>query len=454
MANMINSTKNIPDAALGQRYTPKLYPYEIGCNKLNIQLLDINFSNLTFPRTDGCAAAGFALSSSFDADYSTLKTANVSENRVSLTVDGVSQNFLFLDGLSVYAILSKDNTTCHTADVTDDYFSPLDLSDLFSNLMSYPKTTVTKCVLQSGEVKVISLSTTRFMSSSAAQFRVSADAVFDEYDELLQSMGSAVGNAAYASNSTMFLEVRSNNTSIDSVSCYSFKDVETILLSCVYLNINMLILKQQEINVDITNARDGREFSIQPKYTTAMAIRHIPKMPHSLPENTPISMMKNATLAAAQYMASLGQNFYADYAEEQLYVVFDVADIEEGLEIPDWLVAVVIALAVSSFSLWAWTMKSLESIFTNSMYDVVSKSIKGVSPVIMRSKINPLQVDACLVIPNNNNLNDNNANNKDNNSDGEDDEHDHYSGMEGHKLFRERYVNAVGKEEIEMTDIA
>ncbi|KAF9354816.1 hypothetical protein BGX26_007344, partial [Mortierella sp. AD094] len=405
MTRMINDTKNIPDAVADQRYTPKLYPYEIGCDSLNLQLRLQNGSDLTFPTTGGCATARLFMQSNFDPDFSTLRVTNTSENRLSITVEGTSLVPDILSGINTVPLLVKDNIKCGTADKSLDVFVPA------NRLTSLPQTLVTKCVFSSGEVRVISLSTIKFAPMGPELFRGTAKITLDGYDELLQAMEFALRNATYASNSTMFLEVRSNSTSIDAVSCYSLKIVFLNIngLSCLYMNINMLILKQQDINVDITNARGGRPYSMQPNITLAMAIRHIPEIKLMSPERTPISMMKSASLAAAQYMASLGQNFYADYAEEQLYVVFDVADIEKGLLIPDWLVAVVCTLTGLCLLLWIWTKNYLDSMYTSSMYNVVSKSIKRKSPVIMRSKINPLQVGDCLIVPNNGDDNDNDS---------------------------------------------
>ncbi|KAF9984844.1 hypothetical protein BGZ79_005542, partial [Entomortierella chlamydospora] len=258
----------------------------------------------------GCATAGIAFSSNFIPNISTVRVANTSENRLSITVDGTNATPDILSMISPAPFLIKDGFMCGTADDSIDIdVPPTNLSDKMR-----------PSVWRRPEV-----------------FRAVTETILDGYDELLQAMEFALGNAAYASTCTMFLEVKSNNSSIDAVSCYSLKSqlLNTNGLSCVYFNINMLILEQQEISLDITNAREGMPLQLQPNITLAMAIRHVPKISLTALERTPISMMKGASLAAAQYMASLGQNVYADYLEEQLYVVFDVADIEEGLLIPD-----------------------------------------------------------------------------------------------------------------------
>ncbi|KAF9994683.1 hypothetical protein BGZ80_007748, partial [Entomortierella chlamydospora] len=436
---------NIPGAVAGQRYTPKSYPYVTGCDSMNLDLLLNADSDLTFPISGGCATAGIAFSSNFIPNISTVRVANTSENRLSITVDGTNATPDILSMISPAPFLIKDGFMCGTADDSIDVFIPT------NRLTSLPQTLVTKCVLPSGEVRVISLSTIKFSPTGPEVFRAVTETILDGYDELLQAMEFALGNAAYASTCTMFLEVKSNNSSIDAVSCYSLKSqlLNTNGLSCVYFNINMLILEQQEISLDITNAREGMPLQLQPNITLAMAIRHVPKISLTALERTPISMMKGASLAAAQYMASLGQNVYADYLEEQLYVVFDVADIEEGLLIPDWLVAVVCTLTGLCFLLWGWTKKYLDIVYTSSLYGIVSKSIKGESHVIMRSKINPLQVDDRHIVPDNDDDNDN-----DTRSDG-------YNGNDTHSDFAETMAeripqveNATSMEEIEMADIA
>ncbi|KAF9173157.1 hypothetical protein BGX21_000638 [Mortierella sp. AD011] len=444
MTNMISNTKNIPDAVAGQRYTPKSYPYVIGCDSLNLNLRIISDNGLTFPVSGGCATAGIAFSSNFIPDISTVRVTNTSENRLSITVEGITGTPTTLSTISSAPFLVKDGLMCGTADDSVDVFTPT------NRLTSAPQTLVTKCVLPSGEIRVISLSTIKFSSMGPEVFRATTETILDGYDELLQAMEFALGSATYASTCTMFLEVKFNNSSIDVVSCYSLKSQLLNIngLSCAYFNINMLILEQQEINVDITNAREGIPLQLQPNIALAMAIRHVPKINPTALERTPISMMKGASLAAAQYMASLGQNVYADYLEGQLYVVFDVADIEEGLMIPDWLVAVVCTLAGLCILLWGWTKKYLDSMYTSSLYSIVSESIKGESHVILRSRINPLQIDDRLIVPDDDDGNDDDAR-----SDG-------YNDNDTHSDFAETMAerippveNTASMEEIEMTDI-
>ncbi|KAF9321028.1 hypothetical protein BG006_002687 [Podila minutissima] len=161
-------------------------------------------------------------------------------------------------------------------------------------------------------------------------------------------------------------------------------------------------MEPQEINIPIAEARGGKPFPDPPGTSIAMTIEHIPTLHSGVPQPVSMSAMKNATFEAAHYLASLGQNFYADYVEEQLYVLFDTMDPYQGFRVPDWLLISVTATMAVCLCLWALTNILLDVRYTSSLYKVVSMQLSpqiGVSaPMLIRSKFEPFEFEDIPVV--------------------------------------------------------
>ncbi|KAF9080151.1 hypothetical protein BGX23_002573 [Mortierella sp. AD031] len=241
--------------------------------------------------------------------------------------------------------------------------------------------------------------------SKVKNFRNVSTAVFGEYGDLLQAMEASIKNTTATSNSTLFMELKVHGSFIEAVVCSSFEypDPGVISMSCIYNNVNMFILKQQEINNLIVKARGGRTFPYPPVTSIAMTIEHIVALHNGVPQPVSMSTMKNVTYEAAQYLASLGQNFYPDYAEEQLYVLFDTTDPRQGFKIPEWLLISMAATMIVCFCLWAMTKVLLGVRYTSSLYKVVSMQLSPhteiSAPMLIRSKFEPFEFEDIPVVP-------------------------------------------------------
>ncbi|OAQ23529.1 hypothetical protein K457DRAFT_130472 [Linnemannia elongata AG-77] len=395
MAKMINDTSNIPEAVIGRVYTPRTFEYEIACDQFD--LFVSNASNLLLSNS-GCTVAQYSPLAGINIDFNKVRVVNMSKGRWSVSAPATSLSGFMPVQIEESIIVGG---RIYALGITE----PRVASYIKPGLMSLPTTLTTKCVYPSGEISVLSASTVPFSFSTAQNFRNVSTAVFGEYGDLLQAMEASINNTKATSNSTLFMELKVHGSFIEAVVCSSFENPNpgVISMSCIYNNVNMFIVKQQEINTLIVKARGGRPFPYPPVTSIAMTIEHIVALHNGVPQPVSMSTMKNATYEAAQYLASLGQNFYPDYAEEQLYVLFDTTDPRQGFKIPEWLLISMAATMIACFCLWTMTKALLGVRYTSSLYKVVSMQlsphIEISAPMLIRSKFEPFEFEDIPVVP-------------------------------------------------------
>ncbi|KAK3804884.1 MAG: hypothetical protein J3R72DRAFT_466195 [Linnemannia gamsii] len=204
-----------------------------------------------------------------------------------------------------------------------------------------------------------------FCTSTAQRFRNVSTAIFDNYDDLFQAMEASVNNAAFRSKTNLFTEVRIVNSTIEALVCYSSSLPGSM---CAYTIINAVLVKQQDLNPIIAEARQGRPLSLRPDITISMMIDHTVAKINGTRQSISLSTMKNATNAAAHYLASLGQNFYMDWNASQLYIIYDTTDTQRGVEIPLWLMMCIAINMVACLGLWAATEYFMDGRYTSSLH--------------------------------------------------------------------------------------
>ncbi|KAG0356059.1 hypothetical protein BGZ54_000854 [Gamsiella multidivaricata] len=296
--------------------------------------------------------------------------------------------------------------------------SSVSMRGIVTGISSFPRTIITKCLLPTGKVRVVSETSTRFSMTSYKLFPNAILKAFREPDELMQAMGSSIRNTTFP-NSTFFVdpsfyadsvllsEVRVRNSTVDVIACNSystaFYNVSSIAMTCIYTTVETLFLKPQEINPAITTALRGKPLPMYHNVSLSMAITHIVAKDESGVGPIGISTLQNATASAARYMASLGQNFLEDYDEGVLYVIYDVVDTLAGFDIPDWLMGCMFAAMVFCLCFWALTEYFLDVLYTGSLYRVISArfipSPTSGTPIIMRSNVKPLTIETIPVLP-------------------------------------------------------
>ncbi|KAF9429233.1 hypothetical protein BGZ76_001627 [Entomortierella beljakovae] len=392
MALHINSTRNIPDANIGKIYKPKEYSYDVKCNKLNMKLQDKHSTNL-YMDNGGCITGVIVMGGNFNFN-SSASVKKVSDGRWSL-VSPIETYPSYIPNIpadySFGAATSNDSWPCAAFSGR----SVLNIN-LMLGLTTNPKTTISKCVLPSGEIRVLSMTSVQFMSwgvhgtldgiemgFNIIQFKKSIKKSFREYDDLLQAMESKINAEDLKQNSTILIETKIYDSSMDLVVCIAERanyikesDQPFMSIMCSYTTITIFTLKEQEVNMIIATARGDQSFTKYENMSTLMTVNHY--IGYTNNKTTPVSMdtIRSANTEAAEYMAALGQNFYPDYNGSKLFVIYDAVDVVEGFYLPDWLSFLVVIVMFSSFLIWITTKFTLDDIYKDSLPALVLREIK------------------------------------------------------------------------------
>ncbi|KAF9992066.1 hypothetical protein BGZ80_008734, partial [Entomortierella chlamydospora] len=181
---------------------------------------------------------------------------------------------------------------------------------------------------------------------------------FDEYDELFQAMEATLSkNNNTSGNSTLYTELKSDGGTIKSLNCLVAPSPlmnATAYLTCMYAIVSVIILERQDINPAIAATQGGGPQNDPPEDTTIFAFSHMPSIEDGLLQ-TSIAEVKKVNAATASYLASLGQNLYIDWDQQQVTIIFETTDAEDGLEIPRWLIICVPIIAIISAFLLGFT---------------------------------------------------------------------------------------------------
>ncbi|KAF9277004.1 hypothetical protein BGZ68_009600 [Mortierella alpina] len=391
MTKMIIDTTTTLQAVSGRVYMPRTSEYEIKCDQFDVQTFnapDLLLSN------SGCTTVQYAPYGAFEADFNKTRVVNVTKGQWSISVPAISDTSFITLGTSLRIFVNSG--VCSLGEHV-----PKIALGIKPGLAALPKTSVTKCVYPTGDISVLSASVVPFYVSPATSFRDVAAAVFDKYDGLLQAMEVSISSTTATTNSTLFVELTSHDSFITAVFCLSY-GYPTISLSCTYSNINTLIIRHKEVDTLIAEARRDKPIPYPPATSIAMTIEHVPALYNEALQPISMSTMKNATFEAAHYLASLGHNFYADYEEEELYVLFDTMDPHHGFKVPDWLLISITATMAVCLCLWGATKALLNARYTSSLYKVVATQLSpqmGTSaPMLMRSRFEPFELENIPVV--------------------------------------------------------
>ncbi|KAG0220977.1 hypothetical protein B0O80DRAFT_67030 [Mortierella sp. GBAus27b] len=392
-AQAISGTTNIPGASSSQVYTPQIHKYEVGCSRFDLQPLNRGYSNLTLDN-NGCAIAAIWLFDQAIYDFKNATFTTLYDGRWRLSIPGdMDKSDQYADIAHIAGVISGA-TTCGTMDMT------YNLRQLrMDGLSEVPRTMTTKCVPPAGDVHITTITTTRFAVSHVERFRKTATSVIAEYDELLQAMEISLRKATFKSSTTMLVEIKYNNSTIDTLGCTAayLPNVTEVGVTCAYGIASLLVLKPQTINPLLREARGGRPFPPTKIVSAAMVIEHIPRVNNGTAEPISMATLRNATNATTHYMASLGQNFYADYLEGKLYTIYDTYDVQSGFEVPLGMLVCIGVVMVLCLCFWALTEFLLNPRYTSSIHKVISIQL-GI-PGLMRSKVGPIEFEGVPLVP-------------------------------------------------------
>ncbi|KAG0240904.1 hypothetical protein BGW41_006560 [Actinomortierella wolfii] len=138
-------------------------------------------------------------------------------------------------------------------------------------------------------------------------------------------------------------------------------------------------------------------------------IRHLPRnleQDDSQEPSPPFSSAQliKATAGAAKYLASLGHNVYiykdSESNADQLYILYDAIEIKDAYEIPNAVLATVIALTVLFGLVW-YISERFQVVYNSTLYKTIYKELNTrdeTVPMLLRYTGNPLAFDGNQVI--------------------------------------------------------
>ncbi|KAF9333883.1 hypothetical protein BG006_003036 [Podila minutissima] len=366
MALLLNSTRNIQGPKTGRTYIPRRFPYEIDCQQFNVVPIA---GRLDVQNYGGCGTVAFGQQDTLDSVairelYINTTITKGSSGRVSIIVNqGLAPLAVSLSHPAVQKSLLNITQEGYSADCATlehlqaEYTLGQDVPDVVDLLgYSFPVTVTNKCLDHTGRLRILSMTTVRYLTSRLKHFNNSTTHYFeDDSDELLVAMKKRVRKIISGFEvrdpqpaPLMVMELKVNGSSIDYITCsfvpYWEYDTEGTL-ECVYAMTSTLILKPRtpipELVFKPKGKRiDGADMLFNPG--VAMIIEHSPKVAEDgRPEKVSLSRTREATMKATLFMAELGHNFITEFDFGELWVLYDTQDAIQGLEIPGWVLIIV-----------------------------------------------------------------------------------------------------------------
>ncbi|KAI1300365.1 hypothetical protein EDD11_006293 [Mortierella claussenii] len=397
MKAMINGTSSIPNPVPGMSYSPRTTGYETACKTLDIYPQPFLFDRdpLVLDH-NGCARAVITVLSGYEDLTAQLKVKRRSDDRWSM--------LLPIQTLDVTTFLSIDMIAVHEGRSCGAFEYTGGFADKPKNgLSKLPPTSITKCVLPTGHIISMAISTVHFMATSAAVFRNASNDIFQETDDLSIAMEAALLKSAKGKTANLFMELSIINSTITSLTCYSAPNQPAIGIACMYAFIETVITQKQEADPVLAAYQEGGKLDNAQNYSLTMDLSHITTKNDSTPVQTSLAGIKDANTAAARYFASLGQNFYVDWERGYLTVIYDTVETEPGLDIPLWLITVVPIIGAAAAVFWAAVEYLVDGRYTRSLYKTLAipmgPQLDCFAPMLMRAKVDPLEFEGIPVVP-------------------------------------------------------
>ncbi|KAF9357851.1 hypothetical protein BGX34_009201 [Mortierella sp. NVP85] len=413
-----------PNLVPGQIYEPVHSDYKATCLDFGFKFQDFILRNDT-----GCGAiTPHFLTVSELPQYGLTQR---SSNRWSLTMEARpgQGTYNLLDsplGLS-YQIVNAQSQNFSDCYLYESYRhrGPLDMSH---DVTAFPKTSTTKCFHDNGGITALSVTTTRFAHLDPSYDFESVDKIFaNESNELLLSMNETLANMTMTTdpgqsqNVTSFawVELRLTNSTVDLYACGTSvglslgesKPAEEEIVStyeCIYAIISVVQFTK-EVDGDIRKARGDKSFvttrssDTETTITNYITLEYPPTIKGSKAAPISIKNMTEDNLSVVDYMARLGYNFYADFADEKLYVMYNYADVLTGLEVPFWVLVIAGIILIISFAIWQYTFWLLSTPHNSSVYSIIRNRIAAKSntqvPKLMRFQFEPLMFEGVKLLP-------------------------------------------------------
>lgn len=387
LARALNSTKVNPQASPTKRYRPHLSDYDLACDRLDARVstdndVSIDSGDFNLPN-DGCATLTLM---PWTSEYPTNATGYIiqeSKGRAKVIVQAQAEEHgqaedTVVFGVSVLSRVTYLGQECITADTNLNFIDTKRIG-----LIASPTTVLTKCLLSSGEMVSLSLTSIPFSVPTQKEFHAVASSIFKDQDELVSSMQESVNNGTLTNlpagphHQIDVIEINVVGTEVRALVCRGsrLRTTDPVHISCTYTTASALITKPRPVNPDILLKQPGNITSPpDPKPQWMFSFYHLPMVSTDEPSFA-ISKIIAASKVAAAYFASLGPNFILDWEKSTLYVAYDRVDIIKGYEIPRWLFWTMVGVMVGSLAFWGATEYSVDAKYRRSLYFVVSKKL-------------------------------------------------------------------------------
>ncbi|CAO3573786.1 unnamed protein product [Mortierella alpina] len=406
----INNTRNIPDALPGRQYIPQQYPYESACDRLNLFGVHPNHTHLQVSY-NGCANLSISFDNLFLVNVSRSYVTRRSNDRGTIVLPGrydpdvnpqVTAGIKTAEVATYVRMAISEDRKCLTTIANRNAVVPTQ-----SGLTSSPKTVVTKCLYPTGEIIALSVTSLRFSVPDPQSFRKVTSLIFEQQDDLLAGMEQSIseglfsGLAADVLDGIHVAEVKTTGTEVRALDCGARRSQNgTTYLMCAYTTAASVVTKPQAVLPEVAARRAGKPYASYAFYTIAIAAKHLPTSSNNIGPGGPrfaTTSILDASMEAARYFASLGQNFYVDWKGGQALLIFATIDMQKGYEIPLWLFAAVVGLMAGSLALVLLVEFSLEDRFKRSLHWMVAKELEPRlgrrAPTLMRFRAEPLSLE-------------------------------------------------------------
>ncbi|KAF9176383.1 hypothetical protein BGZ51_000755, partial [Haplosporangium sp. Z 767] len=248
-----------------------------------------------------------------------------------------------------------------------------------NGMTSLPTTMINKCQNSAGEMQITAATYMPFSIRHLDEYGAVTASVFDNEAKLplLGTMGELIKNGTFANlsaNSTM-VALTNIGSKIDFLACSSrwMEKPSDIALLCTYIIVDALITMPQPID-PVISAALGNKSAKSPDELfngNVIDVSHFPAGSTGSMATFSVTDIINATSAAASYLASLGSNLVMDRDQEQLYILFDTFDVQNGYEFSTVHFVSALVVMILCGCLWAYTGIRFSTTYTGSLYKVI-----------------------------------------------------------------------------------
>ncbi|KAF9344486.1 hypothetical protein BGX34_005620 [Mortierella sp. NVP85] len=382
MRKALVSSTALPEPEDGYDYNPATTPYNATCNNIGIR--------------EDFVKTGF-------------NANNQTNNRYLVTVPKGPQSYLSqpLGWTFTYGDDGNDESCV----IVEDYQKPLDRS----GFNFPPRTSTAHCLFYKREnIGVAALTTVRFSLGANGYNATEIQAYLAEgSNELLVAMDEAINKPSPApgqpQNGTTigtWAVLRATNTTIDFYICEYFEVYECVygVASSIYFHQSFKNLQKAANDNNIRDRGTNRLMTLEYNMNTNSTIPDEFDGSYSTwLRSVSIEKMRNDNTAVVDYMAQLGPSLYADFNHMTMYIQYDIAKINSGLEAPFWVLVIAGILLVVSFLSWQMTNLLIGSPYNSSLYSVIRARLSSRSdtpiPKLMRFRFEPLMFEDVKLLP-------------------------------------------------------